>query len=148
MSPVYKNKILTTLFICILLTLGIFKDSITPDYLNTPTAYFLNPKHPDYVGIWRSHWQMPKFWIIAYLYSILHILIPFYIIKLIYGKSRSRYALYVLVLVFMVQYGILYTNIEFLTTKLLPKINRYFHSPLLIFIVAAGLTLLNKNDKN
>jgi hypothetical protein len=141
-----KQKLFASLLIIILLGLGIFKDEITPDYLNSPSAYFLNPNHPNYIGIWQSHIKMPMYWTLAYSYSLLHIIIPAYIIRLLYSKLEARYTLYILFCIFLIQYGILYTNVDFMVTKVLTKINRYFHSPILTFMLIAVFTLFNKNE--
>jgi hypothetical protein len=147
-KTINRHRIIAAVLLTVLLVLGVFKDSITPDYLNSPSAYFLNPNHPGYLGVWPSHVLQPSFWIIAYGYSLLHILIPFLIIKLVHGNIEAKYTLYLLIFVFAIQYGIIFTNIEFLVTKLLTKVNRYFHSPLLSFILIAGFTLVNKNESD
>lgn len=141
-----QSKWIAYTLLVILMALGLFKDIITPDYLNTPGAYFLNPKHPDYLGVFASHLAYPLFWIRAYAYSIVHIIIPYFIIKYLYSNTEATYTAIILIAVCLSLYVMLYIDIQFVTTRILTKVNRYFHAPLLSFILIAGFTLFKRNE--
>ncbi|MES2559849.1 MAG: hypothetical protein V4590_08930 [Bacteroidota bacterium] len=144
MSPSKRNGYLL-LVLLLLISLG--KDYITPDYLNTPSAVCLNPNHPSYLPIGASHLTYPWFWIHAYLYSLLFIIIPACIIYNFSSKDLLKPALYLFAGVFVFEYLLLFSQQTIAVKHILPKINRYFHSPLITLFLLAAFTLYNQYDK-
>lgn len=133
--------------IVLLLVISLAKDSITPDYLNTPSAAFLNPNHPSYLSIGASHLAHPAFWLMAYCYSLLFIVIPAGVIYNLSSKALLKPVLYLLVGVFLFEYLLLFSQQTIAVKHILPKINRYFHSPLITLFLLAAFTLYKQYDK-
>ncbi len=144
MNPNKRNGYLLLLM---LLIISLAKDSITPDYLNTPSATFLNPYHPSYLPIGASHLAHPSFWLIAYGYSILFIIIPAGIIYNLSSKELLKPVLFLFIGVFLFEYILLYSQQPIAVKHILPKINRYFHSPLITLFLLAAFTLYKQYDK-
>jgi hypothetical protein len=148
MSP-KRSKILGFLLIASLFLIGLLKDEITPDFRNTDAAFFLNPKHDAYQGVWVSFLNYPKFWFIALMYSGLFILIPASAVYLIYqNKIWAKWTAFLLLAIAGIQYGILLTESKFLIFHVIPKVNRYLHSPFILFFIIASLTLNIQSKKN
>lgn len=131
----------------LLFIISLGKDYITPDYLNTPSATFLNPHHPSYLPIGASHLAHPAFWLVAYCYSILFIIIPTGIVYNLSSKELLKPVLYLFVGVFLFEYALLYSQHSIAIKNILPKINRYFHSPLITLFLLAAFTLYKQYDK-
>lgn len=140
------NRIHASILLISLFVLGLFKDVITPDYLNSPVAFFLNPQHKHYIGVLKSHQSLPVFWIKAYLYSLAFTIIPYFIIKMLYSIQYARYTLYTLLILVLTQYILVWLENAELNLHILPKINRYLHSPFITLFLIAALTLYNHAD--
>jgi hypothetical protein len=143
MTPAKRNGYL---LLTLLLLLSLAKDYITPDYLNTPSATFLNPNHPSYIPIWASHQVHPAFWLLAYTYSIVFIIVPAAIIYNLSSKELLKPVLIIFVAIFVIEYGLVYSQQSIATKHILPKVNRYFHSPLITLFLLAAFTLYKKYD--
>lgn len=141
-----KRKLLAFSLLLYLIVISLYKDEITPDYKNTPSAYFLNPKHNNYLGVLQSHRTYPQFWILAYLYSLSFVIIPYLVVRLLYSKEIGLIALYLLSATLFVEYFIVWAEIPVLVERILPKINRYFHSPIICLFLIAAFTLLKNAD--
>lgn len=135
------------ILIVLLLVISLAKDYITPDYLNTPSATFLNPNHPSYLPIGASHLAHPAFWLIAYFYSLLFIIIPAAIIYNLSSKELLKPVLCLFIGAFLFEYALLYSQHAIALKNILPKINRYFHSPLITLFLLAAFTLYKQYDK-
>ncbi len=132
----------------LLFAISLFKDAITPDYLNTPNAFFLNPAYKDYHSALSSHIVFPFFWIKAYLYSICFIVLPYFTVKLLYSQATAKLIFFMLVGIMCIEYLLVYAGIPSFNIHLLPKVNRYFHSPFITLFIIAVLTLLSQNKNN
>jgi|GEM_PF-6650286 hypothetical protein len=141
-----RNRIPAYILLLSLFILGLFKDLITPDYHNSPVACFLNPQHKEYIGVFKSHLSLPVFWIKAYLYTIAYTIIPYFIIKLLYSKQYARYTLCLLSVLVIAEYSLVWIENVALNLHILPKINRYLHSPFITLFLIAALTLYNHAD--
>ena len=140
------NRIPAYLLLLSLFILGLFKDLITPDYHNSPVAFFLNPEHKEYTGVLNSHLSLPVFWIKAYLYTVAFTVIPYFIIKLLYTTKYACYTFYLLITLALFQYSLVWLENAELNLHILPKINRYLHSPFITLFLIAALTLYNHAD--
>jgi len=129
----------------LLLFLSLLKDYITPDYLNSPQAAFLSPKnlHVNPIFTFTSH---PIYWLLSFLYSAIFILLPTYIIQLLYNKQMAIYIFWILLFIGLSEYALLFSQQTSLIYHVLPKINRYFHSPILLLFFIAALQLNVKKD--
>lgn len=141
-----KQKTYGTLLLLLLISLSLFKDVITPDYLNTRAASFMNPINPHYVAALPSHLSHASFWIVAYLYSLLFVLLPAGIVYFWVNKSASQFTLFLLLGICMLEYVMILSGNTLSVVHIVPKINRYFHSPLLLLFLLASFTLYTKND--
>jgi hypothetical protein len=126
--------------------LSIFKDVITPDYLNTRAASFMNPSHPQNANALSSHFSHPTFWLLAYAYSLLFIIIPVGIIRYLVNKELAISSFYILSAICIVEYAMIYSGNTLSIVHVVPKINRYFHSPLLTLFLLASFTLYKQHD--
>ncbi len=140
------NRTVAYLLLLVLFILGLFKDKITPDYLNSPVAFFLNPNHKHYLGVLHSHLLLPQFWLKAYLFTVAFCIVPYFIIKLLYSTQYACYTLYLLIALAVAQYSIVWLENTELNVHVLPKINRYLHSPFITLFLIAALTLYKNAD--
>lgn len=137
-----KPKTIGIALFLILLACSMFKDDITPDYLNTPTAFMLNPVNDPYQSIQELYKSHSLFWIKAHLFSLLFIAIPTLLISIWYNKQLAMFTLYLLVGVYVIEYAIIWAQHPILSIHVLPKVNRYFHSPFITLFLFAAFTLL------
>jgi hypothetical protein len=138
-----KKKTYGIMLLFILFGLSIFKDMITPDYLNTRAASFMNPAYPQYSTALSSHLSHPTFWLTAYVYSLLFIIVPSGIINFLVNKEMAIVSFYILLAACLVEYAFIYSGNTLSIVHVVPKINRYFHSPLLTLFLLASFTLLS-----
>lgn len=127
----------------LLLLASFFKDELTPDYLNTPAAAFLSaPAEGPRVATLGSH---TGFWIASVLYSLLFVLLPYFIIRL-YSANRNlaRLVLAVHAGVCILIYLMVFAGSTTLDRAIIPKLNRYFHSPIMTLFFIAAFTLSRK----
>jgi hypothetical protein len=137
-----KNYIFYALVIG-LISLSFLKDQITPDYLNSEHASFL--KTHSTIDVIKSHVTAPLFWLLAYAYTLIFILLPFVIIKLKYNQKSAKILLFILVGLAITEYTLIFINDSFLYRLIVPKINRYLHGPFILFFSFLILKLQQKN---
>lgn len=133
----------------LLLIVSIYKDNFTPDYRNTPNASFLNPDllEGNRLTTFITHY---KFWIVAVIYSSLFLVIPTLIIQYTFKqKNLTRFTLYCLIGIASILYLSILINSSTLDYIIVSKVNRYFHSPILVLFLWAAYTLAvtPKNDE-
>jgi general stress protein CsbA len=141
-----QNKIIALIFLVVLIAMSFFKDNFTPDYLNSPEAFFLNPiNHLSRISTLQTHYQ---FWLMSFLYSLIFIIFPFCIIHLYFGnKTLSRFVMIILMVIFALIYLMIFANSSILDKAIIPKINRYFHSPIIVFFFVAAFTLTRSGNE-
>ncbi|MCU0423914.1 MAG: hypothetical protein MUC81_14005 [Bacteroidia bacterium] len=143
-----RKWILPVLFI-LAIALGLLKDMITPDYRNTPAAWFLNPIYCE-AGRLNTILLYPIFWLKAIIYTGIYIAIPTLVIRFAFeNPSLTRLTLGLMVVVSVGLYVSILLNHEYLDRLLVSKINRYLHSPIITMFLWAAFTLsrleTNKN---
>lgn len=128
----------------VLFTLSFFKDEFTPDYLNSETALFLSPDN--LAGVSRTSTIIPhySFWLMAFGYSFVFVLLPYYIINLCTGPAFSQLVFWGLFAVLLGEYVMIFINSSFLDHAIIPKINRFYHSPIITLFLIAAYTI---NDR-
>jgi RsiW-degrading membrane proteinase PrsW (M82 family) len=131
------------ILIFILIVLSFFKDLITPDYLNSPHAKFIQELST--ADILKSHLNSPIFWILSYGYTLTFILLPYFILKLKFNNRSAKILLYILISLAVVEYACIYINHPFLYKLVVPKINRYLHAPFILFFSLLILKLQKNN---
>lgn len=141
-----KHKTYGILLLLILISMSLFKDVLTPDYLNTRAASFMNPRNPNYVAALPSHLSHPTFWIVSYLYSLLFVILPVGIVYYWVNKNASRITFFLLLSICLLEYVMILSGHTLSIVHIVPKINRYFHSPLLLLFLLASFTLYTKHD--
>jgi len=140
----YKNTV--WIFLLVILTLlSLLKDKITPDYLNTPEASFLKSSATPISETIFSH---SIFWLLSFLYSASFILLPYFTLRLTSNKSYAILVLYILTALIVSEYIMVFSNIDFLKIHIVPKINRYIHSPIPLLFFIAAQTLIGKTNGN
>jgi len=132
-----RNRIKIFVSLILLVLLSLLKDDFTPDYLNTPDASFLAPQNLT-GSRFSTIFTQPFFWLCSILYSIIFILIPVYVL---YLKNELKLAKWFGIAISMAAvtiYACVFIESSAIDVHLIPKINRYFHSPILtLFLVAA-----------
>ena len=126
------------LFLC-LFWISFYKDDITPDYKNTSNALFLDPGLSGHEGNLSTLVSHRYFWIVSFLYSGLFILLPWAIVLLLFDKKTAMIAGVILTGFFIVEYLLVFIHIPIFSDHILPKVNRYFHSPIITFFLIAAL---------
>jgi hypothetical protein len=135
-----NNRIIALVLFVTLVALSFLKDNLTPDYLNTPAASFLNPNQQmSRLATWSSH---PLFWSMACLYSLLFTLLPYWIIAFYTGnKKLSQFVLFLHFAVYISIYVLIMANMNIFDRAIVPKLNRYYHSPVMVLFFIAAFTL-------
>ncbi len=133
------------LFLC-LFWISFYKDDITPDYKNTPNALFLDPGLSAHGGNLTTLVSHRYFWIVSFAYSGLFILLPWAIILFLFDKKTAMIAGIILCGFFLVEYALVFIRIPVFSDHVLPKVNRYFHSPIITFFMIAAFTLNNRKN--
>jgi hypothetical protein len=124
----------------VLLALSFFKDNLTPDYLNTGAAAFLSPNNQS--SRLTTLGTNPLFWIISFIYSTCFTLLPYLIIDYYFDNKRlSRFVLFVHLTLFVVIYILVFMNNNIFDKAFVPKLNRYYHSPIMVLFFIAAFTL-------
>ena len=141
-----NKKIAVFLFI-VLLGLSFLKDNFSPDFLNSPSAHFLNFNY--HVARLASIKTHGLFWFAAILYSLLFVYLPYKIIHFYFeNKMISKFTLYILAAMCASIYMMIFLNSHLLDHAIIPKVNRYFHSPIMVlFLIAAYTIIRNGNVK-
>jgi hypothetical protein len=140
------RKIVLFLF-SVLLGLSFLKDSFSPDFLNSPSAHFLNSDY--HLARLASFKTQGMFWFVAILYSLLFVFLPYKIIDFYFKNAiLSKFTLYTLAAICVSIYLMIFINSSLLDHAIIPKVNRYFHSPIIVlFFIAAFTILKNENMK-
>lgn len=140
---VKQNKIIAIVLFIVLIGFSFLKDNFSPDYYNSPAALFLKPAFG--VGRFASLHTQPLFWITAICYSLLFIFLPYLILHYYFeNKMLSKYTLILLVAMCVSIYLMIFMNSAMIDKAIIPKINRYFHSPIMTMFFIASFTILPK----
>ena len=129
--------------IALLFAISFFKDDVTPDYLNTHQAQFIGTA----TNRIETFLEQPQFWIIAIIYSSFFVILPYYIVKRSRNQRFSNYVLIFLLLVMCLEYILILINNNKIDIAIIPKINRFYHSPIFTLFLLASYTV-NKRLKN
>ncbi len=130
--------------IMLLFAISFFKDDITPDYLNTPDAHFLASEN---INRFASLIQHPWFWSKAIVYSGIFAVLPFFILLRTTHKTYAKWVLWLLLLIVGMEYVGILVHQPRLDMAIIPKINRFYHSPLFTLFFLAAFTV-NKRLNN
>lgn len=134
------------LLLC-LFALSFFKDDFTPDYLNTENAAFLSPKISHGIDRLTSLVSHFPFWLMAFAYSLAFAVLPYFIIKATCDPVFARYVFLFFLAIFFGEYLLIFMNLKLLDVALIPKINRFYHSPIFSLFLIAAYTLNNRMKK-
>lgn len=132
-----ERHIASTCLIVILFAVSFLKDDFSPDYLNTPSAAFLETA-PSRI---QTLFEFPAFWLGAIAYSIVFIVLPYRIFLFSSNKKYASVILMALSAVAVLLYLMVLINIPKLDTAVIPKINRFYHSPIITLFLLAAFTL-------
>ncbi len=132
-----ERHIASTCLIVILFAVSFLKDDFSPDYLNTPDAAFLETAPSRFQTIF----EYPSFWFAAFAYSIVFIVLPYRIFLFSSNKKFANMILLTLFSVATVLYLMVFIQIPQLDTIVIPKINRFYHSPSITLFLLAAFTL-------
>jgi uncharacterized membrane protein len=122
----------------VLLAASFFKDEITPEYYNTPAASFLKA-HPNRFASIPQH---PGFWLLAAAYSLLFAIIPPLVIKMYFGQRQLTLITALLTCgLCLLLYILVFVNHPVVDRAVVVKINRYFHSPIILMFLVAAFSL-------
>jgi len=136
-----RIKIYVIFFLLVLLSL--LKDDFTPDYLNTPDASFLAPQNLS-VSRLSTVLTNPFFWFCSILYTIFFILIPVYVLYLKNELKPAKWCGIALSIAAVALYASIFLESKSLDVHLIPKINRYFHSPIFTLFLVAAIKIKTK----
>ena len=141
------NKRIAISLFFVLLGLSFFKDNFSPDFLNSPSAHFLNPEY--HVARFASLKTQGMFWFAAVLYSLLFIYLPYKIIHFYFENLMlTNFTLLALSAMCASIYIMIFLNFHLLDHGIIPKVNRYFHSPIIVmFFIAAFTIIKNRKEK-
>ncbi|MFA6262196.1 MAG: hypothetical protein WC760_12060 [Bacteroidia bacterium] len=132
-----RNKLIAFTAVLLFAGISLLKDDFTPDYLNTPSAAFIQPgTHSESIfQLWTNH---AFFWLTAVGYSLLFVAFPYLIIRLLFNPELAMMALLITGGLFLLEYTMVLSNNLVVMKHILPKVNRYFHSPIIVlFLIAA-----------
>lgn len=132
-----ERHIASTCLIVILFAVSFLKDDFSPDYLNTPDAAFLG-EVPSRFGTLFQH---PGFWLGAIAYSIVFIVLPYRIFLFSSNVKFARMVMLTLTSAAVLLYLLVFLNIPKLDTIVIPKLNRFYHSPIITLFLLAAFTL-------
>ncbi len=139
-----NKKIVLSLFF-ILLGLSFLKDNFSPDFLNSPGAHFLNPDY--HVARFASIKTQGMFWFAAFLYSLLFIYLPYKIIHFYFKNAMlTKFTLLTLSAICASIYVMIFMNLNILDHGIIPKVNRYFHSPIMALFFIAAFTIIKSGN--
>lgn len=131
------NKIFAIAAVLLFAGISLLKDNFTPDYLNTPSAAFLQPELNG-ESIAQLIFNHASFWFASLGYSILFVAFPYLIIRLLFTPELAMWALLITGGLFLLEYALAFSHSLVLMKHILPKVNRYFHSPIIVlFLIAA-----------
>lgn len=137
------QTIKVVLLLLVLIGFSFLKDLFTPDYLNSPAAGFLAPQNLEdsRLQTLATHWD---FWLKSVLYSILFIGIPALVLGLMGEPKIARWVFIILSVVCVLLYVCVFIQSKALDIHLIPKINRYFHSPIFTLFLIAAVNIRNR----
>lgn len=125
----------------LLLVISVFKDDITPDYRNSPPASFLSPNMLTQSRI-ATIFTHPLFWLTALAYTTLFVILPTLIIRFTFKqKNLTAFTGYLIGGIAFLLYLAIFINSPLLDQLFVSKVNRYLHSPILVFFLWAAYTL-------
>jgi hypothetical protein len=127
----------------ILVLLSLVKDDFTPDYLNTPAASFLSPQNLEGTRI-SSVCAYPFFWFCSILYTCLFVCIPAYALYLRNEVKLARWCGILLTGAAVLLYVLIFIESTAIDIHLVPKLNRYFHSPIFTLFLVAAIKIKNR----
>lgn len=138
-----SRKIWIYVSMVLLIGFSFMKDLFTPDYLNSPSASFLAPQnlHTSRISTIISH---SGFWLAAGLYSMIFIIIPVFVLWLKEEPAIAKWVLVILTVLGLVLYLSVFLSKPGLDIHLIPKINRYFHSPVFTLFLIAAIKIRNR----
>ncbi len=128
-------------WLVLLFIISFFKDNFTPDYRNTPVAFFLSP---DQLSTSRlaTLYAHPTFWFLALLYTASFIVLPTLVIQAAFRqKGLSRFTLWLHVGLAGLLYLAIFINNPSVDAVFVSKINRYLHSPIITLFLWAAFSL-------
>ncbi|MEI6508502.1 MAG: hypothetical protein WCO54_08445 [Bacteroidota bacterium] len=139
------NKTVSAILFVVLLGLSFLKDNFSPDYYNTNNAFFMHPMfHVSRIG---SLFTQEMFWLAAILYSLLFIIFPYLIVTYYFNNQKiSKLTFWILAAMCLCLYALIFTGNATIDKAIVPKINRYFHSPIMLMFFVATFTLIKKQE--
>jgi hypothetical protein len=132
-----ERHIASTCLIVLLFVVSFFKDDFSPDYFNTPDAEFIGTV-PSRL---RSLFQFPGFWLCAFAYSMVFLIIPYRIFLFSSNRTFANVVLVTLTGVIVLEYVLIFCNVPLLDKAIIPKINRLYHSPIFTLFTLAAFTI-------
>jgi hypothetical protein len=127
-----------------LFAISFFKDDFTPDYLNTSDAAFIG-EAPYRLPLLFSH---PLFWFKAIVYSSCFCLLPYFILQRATSIGYSLLILCLLIIIMIALYAAVFLNSALLDRSIIPKMNRFFHSPIFTLFFLAAYNINNRLNQN
>lgn len=145
MSKRTKRIIAFSLFI-VMLGLSFLKDEFSPDYFNSVSALFLFPGY--HVSRIASLETQSLFWFAALMYSSMFIIFPYLIMQFIFDdKKLAKAVLITLIAMCFIIYFLIFVNNAVIDKAIIPKLNRYFHSPIMLMFFIASFTILKRTKE-
>jgi hypothetical protein len=142
---VKTNKRIAFSLFFVLLGLSFLKDDFTPDFLNSTSAHFLDPEY--HVARFTSIKTEGLFWFAAILYSFLFIYFPYKIIHFYFENAMlTKFTLLTLTAMCTSIYVMIFLNSHLFDHGIIPKINRYFHSPIMVLFFIASFTIIKSGN--
>ena len=138
-----SNRIKIYVSLILLVLLSLLKDDFTPDYLNTPDASFLAPQNLS-GSRFSTVLMHPFFWFCSILYSIIFIFIPIYVLYLKNELKLAKWCGIALTFAAIMLYVSIFLESSAIDVHLIPKINRYFHSPIFTLFLVAAIQIKNR----
>jgi hypothetical protein len=142
------NKWYASAIFILILALSMLKDEITPDYRNTPAAFFLSP---DYLTSTRiaTLFTHTFFWFKAIGYSLCFIALPSLLIRFAFEQPNlTRFTLWFHIAIMVVLYIAIFLQSTSIDHVLVSKVNRYLHSPIITLFLWAAFTITQIQSKN
>lgn len=132
----------------LILALSMLKDEITPDYRNTPAAFFLSQEQLASTRI-ATLFTHTFFWVKAIGYSLCFIALPSLLIHFAFKQSNlTRFTFWLHVAITVVLYISIFLQSTSLDHVLVSKVNRYLHSPIITLFLWAAFTITQLQSKN
>jgi len=140
-----RNKLIAAFLFIVLLGFSFFKDNFSPDFLNSPSARFLDPVY--HVARFTSIKTDSIYWLAAILYSLIFIYLPYKIVAFYFENNvLTKFTLYALTAMCTSIYIMIFLNMHILDYGIIPKVNRYFHSPIIVLFFIAAFTIIRNGN--